>query len=175
MSSIFEIAQFSPGCNVISLVYINRLMAFSGIMLHSKNWRPLLLSALLLAQKVWDDKCLANVDFPIIWRAAVPLADAELLDLKAINTFERMFLELLSYNVTVSASLYAKYYFELRSLCEANMRKFGLEPLSVEQAKKLEAGGDARASLGEMRLKESHSAMTRADMKPASRSRAVLS
>jgi hypothetical protein len=82
MSSVFEIAQFSPECNVISLVYINRLMAFSGIMLHSKNWRPLLLSALLLAQKVWDDKCLANVDFPVIWRAATPLADAALLDLK---------------------------------------------------------------------------------------------
>jgi hypothetical protein len=52
MSSIFEIAQFSPECNVIALVYLQRLMAFSGIALMSKNWRPLLLSSLLLAQKV---------------------------------------------------------------------------------------------------------------------------
>ena len=96
MSSIFEISQFSPECNVIALVYVQRLMAFSGIALTSKNWRPLLLSALLLAQKVWDDKCLANVDFPLIWRAAVPSADASLLDLKAINSFEKKFLELLS-------------------------------------------------------------------------------
>lgn len=35
-----------------------------------------------LAQKVWDDKCLANVDFPTIWSHAVPEADKDLLSLK---------------------------------------------------------------------------------------------
>jgi hypothetical protein len=96
---------------------------------------------------------------------------------QAINNFERKFLELLSYNVTVSSSLYAKYYFELRSLCEANMRKFGLKPLSSEQAKRLEAGGSASSSMGgaEAALKETHSAMTTEEMKPARRSRAVIS
>ena len=82
MSAVFKIAQFSPECNIIALVYVNRLMALSGLMLHSKNWRPILLSALLLAQKVWDDKCLANIDFPIIWANAVPRADRALLDIK---------------------------------------------------------------------------------------------
>lgn len=139
MSSVFEQAQFSPECNVIALVYINRLMSLSGIPLHAKNWRPILLSALLLAQKVWDDRCLANVDFPVIWKSAVHHADETLLDLKAINLFERKFLELLSYNVTVSSSLYAKYYFELRSLCESNDRRFGLGPLDPDQANHLEA------------------------------------
>lgn len=139
MSSVFEQAQFSPECNVIALVYINRLMSLSGIPLNAKNWRPILLSALLLAQKVWDDRCLANVDFPVIWRSAVHHADDTLLDLKAINLFERKFLELLSYNVTVSSSLYAKYYFELRSLCESNDRRFVLDPLDPGQAAHLEA------------------------------------
>ena len=174
MSSVFHIAQFSPECNIISLVYINRLMALSGIMLNSKNWRPLVLSALLLAQKVWDDKCLANVDFPIIWRNAVPEADGSLLNLKAINKFERKFLELLSYNVTVSTSLYCKYYFELRGLCEADCRRFNLPPLSVDQAKRLEATSVAKVG-GEKTLKATRSAFTTADMKGTTRSRAVLS
>jgi hypothetical protein len=77
--SIFEVAQFSPECNVIALVYINRLLAFAKMPLHRKNWRPVVLSALLLAQKVWDDECLANVDFPKIWKLVV---DTSSLDVK---------------------------------------------------------------------------------------------
>ena len=31
------------------------------------NWRPLVLSALLIGQKVWDDKNLSNADFAFIY------------------------------------------------------------------------------------------------------------
>ena len=42
----------SPECCVISLVYINRLIAFTGMPLNPTNWRPLILCSLLVAQKV---------------------------------------------------------------------------------------------------------------------------
>lgn len=59
--------RFSPECCIICLVYINRLIAFTGLTLNPTNWRPLLLSSLLVAQKVWDDKYLSNADFAFIY------------------------------------------------------------------------------------------------------------
>eukprot|EP00475_Leptophrys_vorax_P037985 TRINITY_DN6621_c0_g2_i1.p1 TRINITY_DN6621_c0_g2~~TRINITY_DN6621_c0_g2_i1.p1 ORF type:complete len:253 (-),score=53.96 TRINITY_DN6621_c0_g2_i1:641-1348(-) len=56
VKAIHHCAQFSTECNTISLIYINRLIAYTGIPLHAGNWRPLLLTALLIAQKVWDDR-----------------------------------------------------------------------------------------------------------------------
>lgn len=51
---------------------------------------------------------------------------------------ERHFLELLQFNINVPASVYAKYYFDLRSLADDNNLCFPLEPLSKERAQKLE-------------------------------------
>lgn len=51
---------------------------------------------------------------------------------------ERAFLELLQFNINVPSSVYAKYYFDLRSLADANDLVFPLEPLSKERARKLE-------------------------------------
>lgn len=54
------------------------------------------------------------------------------------NELERQFLELLQFNINVPSSVYAKYYFDLRSLAEANNLSFPLEPLSRDRAYKLE-------------------------------------
>lgn len=54
------------------------------------------------------------------------------------NELERQFLELLQFNINVPSSVYAKYYFDLRSLAEANNLSFPLEPLSRDKAQKLE-------------------------------------
>ena len=54
------------------------------------------------------------------------------------NELERQFLELLQFNINVPSSVYAKYYFDLRSLSEANNLSFPLEPLSRDKAQKLE-------------------------------------
>lgn len=54
------------------------------------------------------------------------------------NELERQFLELLQFNINVPSSVYAKYYFDLRSMAEANSLSFPLEPLSRDKAQKLE-------------------------------------
>lgn len=56
-----------------------------------------------------------------------------------MNELERQFLELLQFNINVPSSVYAKYYFDLRTLAEANELSFPSEPLSKERAQKLEA------------------------------------
>ena len=58
ISHIFRRARMSTECNIIALVYINRAIALTGMPLGVYNWRPAVLMAMILAQKVWDDKSL---------------------------------------------------------------------------------------------------------------------
>lgn len=60
-----------------------------------------------------------------------------LLDFR--NELERQCLELLQFNINVPSSVYAKYYFDLRTLAEANDLTLPPEPLSKERAMRLEA------------------------------------
>jgi hypothetical protein len=129
LKALYECAQFSPECCIICLVYVNRLIAFSGLPLHPTNWRPLILVALLVSQKVWDDRYLSNSDFAYIY----PFFTTE-----EINRLEQKLLELIQFSVTVKSSLYAKYYFELRALFKENASEFPLEPLDKVKAEELE-------------------------------------
>ena len=131
LKQVFEVGQFHPECCVISLVYINRLIGVTGVPLTQSNWKPVAISALVLAQKVWDDTPLINADFSILYPA---------LTVKEINFLERKFLDLLEFKLAVSPSLYAQYYFELRSICEENAN-------AAAQAAGL-VGGAARGGSG---------------------------
>ena len=85
------------------------------------------------------------------------------------------YLELLQYNVYVSGSLYAKYYFELRTLHESNSsNSFALKPLTRAQASRLEARSAAsRTSLeNQSQKKKASSFMSGAQ---GSAARAVIS
>jgi hypothetical protein len=124
-----SILLFSPECCIISLVYINRLIAFTELPLQPTNWRPLVLCSLLVAQKVWDDRYLSNADFAFIYPFFIT---------EEINRLEKKFLELIQYNVTVKSNLYAKYYFELRALFKDSEKEFPLTPLDKRDAEKLE-------------------------------------
>jgi len=127
LKQVFEVGQFSPECCIIALIYVNRLIGLTGVPLTSNNWKPVTISALVLAQKVWDDTPLINADFSVLY---------PVLKAKDVNALERKFLELLDFKLSISPALYAQYYFELRSICEEHMRS--VKPLSKEQEQKLE-------------------------------------
>ena len=132
--SVYECARIPAECLIVSLVYIERLIAISGCPMLVTSWRPILLSALILAQKVWDDRSLHNIDFSVF---------CPMFTLKEINFLEKKFLELIDYDVSISASLYASYYFQLRTLCQRVDREFSLKPMDIDTAAKLEARGVA--------------------------------
>lgn len=59
---VFKTGQLSVDCNIVALVYVNRLLD-SGMVMTEKNWRPILTVSLMLASKVWDDLSMINEDF----------------------------------------------------------------------------------------------------------------
>ncbi|XP_024419891.1 cyclin-Y-like protein 1 isoform X2 [Desmodus rotundus] len=111
-------------------VYLERLLTYAEIDICPTNWKRIVLGAVLLASKVWDDQAVWNVDYCQI------LKDITVEDM---NEMERHFLELLQFNINVPASVYAKYYFDLRSLADDNNLPFCFAPLSKERAQNLEA------------------------------------
>lgn len=111
LKNVFDVGQFHAECCVISLVYINRLIGVTTVPLTCSNYKPIVITALVLAQKVWDDTPLINADFSILY---------PVLTVKDINNLELQFLDLLEFKLAVSPSLYAQYYFELRSIYEEN-------------------------------------------------------
>ncbi|XP_068427673.1 cyclin-Y-like isoform X2 [Clinocottus analis] len=128
--TLFSSAQLTAECAIVTLIYLERLLTYAEIAIGPGNWKRIVLGAILLASKVWDDQAVWNVDYCQI------LKDITVEDM---NELERQFLELLQFNINVPSSVYAKYYFDLRSLSEANSLSFPLEPLSRDKAHKLEA------------------------------------
>ncbi|XP_060990200.1 cyclin-Y-like protein 1 isoform X1 [Dama dama] len=128
--TLFSAAQLTAECAVVTLVYLERLLTYAEIDICPTNWKRIVLGAILLASKVWDDQAIWNVDYSQI------LKDITVEDM---NEMERHFLELLQFNINVSASVYAKYYFDLCSLADDNNLSFLTAPLSKERAQSLEA------------------------------------
>jgi hypothetical protein len=128
--TLFNAAQLTAECAIVTLVYIERLIKYAEVDIAPGSWKRITLMSILLASKVWDDQAVWNVDYCQI------LKD---LTVEDMNELERQFLEMLQFNINVPSSVYAKYYFDLRTLAEANDLSFPAEPLSKERASKLEA------------------------------------
>ncbi|KAG0168461.1 hypothetical protein DFQ28_001921 [Apophysomyces sp. BC1034] len=92
---------------IISLIYVERMLNHSGQDLCDISWRLILLAAVLVAVKTWDDCAIFNVDFVHIFFET---------DISTINYIERQFLAAIDWNVTVRCSAFASRYFALREL-----------------------------------------------------------
>jgi len=141
MKNIFTAAQLTAECAVVTLIYLERVLQYAEIDMCPKNWKRLLLGAILLSSKVWDDQAVWNVDYCQILKN---------IKVEDMNELERQYLVLLQFNINVPSSVYAKYYFDLRSLAENNEVKIAHELLTIERALKLEA----MASLCQDKFKE---------------------
>jgi hypothetical protein len=97
---------YSPECNIMALVYINRLTVAGKLPMSFDNWRSIWLVVIMIAQKVWDDRPIRTSGF------------ARLLNVnsKDLRNLEFKTLTMLQFVTGVRPSLYARYYFELRQL-----------------------------------------------------------
>lgn len=130
---VFSRGQMEVECIVTSLIYVERLLkaARGRFRLRPSNWRPVLVSCMIMASKVCDDLSMWNADFSHI---------CQTFDLQRINALEAALLRAYGFNATVSASEYAKYYFHLRSMA-ARLGLAGPDlqstPLDIKAAKAL--------------------------------------
>ena len=115
----------------MALIYIERLRRVSGVMLLASTWQPTLLIAILVAQKVCDDRSHLNLDFTAICPE---------LTLPGLNRLERAFLRLLDYKVGIKATLYTSCYFRLGTLGERH--SMHIRPLDASEARHLEMGSE---------------------------------
>jgi hypothetical protein len=98
-----ECAHFGTECCIIALILINRFFNSTGAPLLACNWRPLMLCALMLAQKVWEDKnSTLTTDYAYIYPF---FSNAE------IGLLEQRFLSLINYNLHIKKMVYVQYYF----------------------------------------------------------------
>jgi len=129
LSAIFKAERLGAQCGILCLAYIERMISLADLVLIPLNWRRVTLAALILASKVWEDQAVWNVDFLSIF---------DLVTVQDLSQLEKVILNMLQFNVSLKAPLYAKYYFELRSLAEEASMQFPLEPLSKEDSDRLE-------------------------------------
>lgn len=129
VKTLFKAAQLSSEYAITTLVYLERLMTYAEMDLTPKTWRRMFLGAILLSSKVWEDQAVWNIDYADI------LEDISVDD---INELERHFLGLIQFNMNVPSSVYAKYYFHLRTLALTNDLSKRYSLMTVKEAKDLE-------------------------------------
>jgi len=98
----------SPQVGIMAINYIDQLIHKTGLLITSVNWRRVLLCSLMIADKLWEEDIVCNVDY---------ITDNyPLLTVDDLNAMERKFLSLLDFKLLLKASVYAEYYFALRSI-----------------------------------------------------------
>ncbi|XP_057398221.1 cyclin-Y-like protein 1 isoform X5 [Balaenoptera acutorostrata] len=128
--TLFSAALLTADCAVVTLVYLERLLTYAEIDICPTNWKRIVLGAILLASRLWDDDAVRDVEYSQI------LKDVTVEDM---NEMERHVLELLHFNINVPFSVYAKYYFDLRSLAHDNNLNVLFTPLTKQRARNYEA------------------------------------
>jgi len=111
---IFRKLSLNVECAIVALLYAERLMSQGKIAMNGRNWRPILLASILMASKMWDDLSSWNVEFSELF---------PIFTLKEINMLEKLFLQEINYNLFISGTEYARYYFALRGLRYTNEHK----------------------------------------------------
>ena len=132
---LFKQVQLSSECSIICLIYVERIMEAAKVPMLAKTWKPIFMCGLLLASKVWQDWSSWNIEFANVYPQ---------FSLESINRLEIQFLTMVKWDLYISSSLYAKYYFALRSLLEKQdfRRRYvrmvgGVDSVSASQAMKV--------------------------------------
>ena len=130
---IYEICystQMEYECSVVSLIYLTRFMevSYHKTQLNEYNWRSVVLSCMLIANKMWDDFHVSNVSYCSIFPG---------LTLERVNQLEIGLLAVLDFNTWVSPSQYAEKHFSIQA-CIAEDQIKQLREIELAAQKNLE-------------------------------------
>ena len=107
-ANIMLLTKIEKESIIVALIYIERLIFNTGLLINSRNWRKIIFTALIMASKIWDDDSLENLHFSQIFTH---------LKIGEINLLERNFMEMINYNLFIKFSEFMKYYFALKDMC----------------------------------------------------------
>ena len=105
-------------------------MEIANVPLLACTWKPIVICGLLLASKVWQDIGSWNSEIAEIYPQ---------YSLQSINTLEGLFCGQIKWELYISSSVYAKYYFALRSLTEKQDFRRSYNVMVLEKHGKEEA------------------------------------
>nr|XP_028696809.1 putative cyclin-Y-like protein 3 [Macaca mulatta] len=128
--TLFQVTKLTAPCAIVALVYIERLLTSANIDLCPTNWKKIVLGAVRLASKVWRNRGLWSED---------DSQNPQDVAVENMSKMEKCFLELLEFNIHVSASVYVKYYFDLRALANDHDVYFLFHFLHKDKARRLKA------------------------------------
>jgi len=109
---ITSTCMYTPDCNVIAVMLIIRVMLYHPqVNLKWNICKRLLLVAILVAQKLWDDYPLRNVEFTTAWSRVAP--NEAPLSVSDVNSLECIFLGALGFDLFIHTPQYKSFCEEL--------------------------------------------------------------
>lgn len=153
MKHVFVNAQLEPECIITAHIYMEKLMhtLSAQLTVGYRNWEAIMLACFILASKMLDDLSMVNADFSYICRKYH-------FDVKQVNKMEIALLSALKFDVRVSISKYAQYYFKLRGMHNRTPYAVGVKaaaggsPLPLSMAGAMDLNTLSRTA--EIRLKK---------------------
>mmetsp|Transcript_28178 Transcript_28178/g.90824 ORF Transcript_28178/g.90824 Transcript_28178/m.90824 type:complete len:288 (+) Transcript_28178:277-1140(+) len=110
--SMTTTCTYTPECNVIAVMLIIRLLLYHPqVNLKWAICKRLLLVAILVAQKFWDDYPLRNIDFTTAWSRVAP--NEAPLSIKDVNALECIFLGAIGFDLFIHVPQYQSFCNEL--------------------------------------------------------------
>ena len=129
-ANIMILTKMEKEVIIITLLYLERFIFNTGLLLTSRNWRRIIFITMAIASKIWDDDSFENNHFAQVFKH---------LSIGEINLLERTFLEMINYKVYVKCSEYFKYFFIIKSIAlKYNYNGVEMIPISVERMMKIQ-------------------------------------
>ncbi|CAI2368893.1 unnamed protein product [Moneuplotes crassus] len=106
ITGIFTELSLDSECILTTLIYLERLISKAKLELRASNWKPLVLTSIILSCKYWEDCCFWNCDFLEFCKYSIP----------GLNLMETRFITLINFDFSISSSLFAKYYRKVNKM-----------------------------------------------------------
>ena len=100
---IYANSACSDSCLILAVIYIDRFVESTQFCVVSQNMHKLLLAAIMLASKFFDDTFCSNAFF----------AEIGLVSLAEVNRMEQVFLSAIHYSLYVDEKLFLRYYSDV--------------------------------------------------------------
>ena len=129
-ANIMILTKMEKEVIIITLLYLERFIFNTGLLLTSRNWRRIIFTTMAIASKIWDDDSFENNHFAQVFKH---------LSIGEINLLERTFLDMINYKVYVKCSEYFKYFFIIKSIAlKYNYNGVEMIPISVKRMMKIQ-------------------------------------